>query len=91
MKKFRLHSVALATMASVSLAACFGGGDDDPVAVDNSVPPASASASSQGFLDYIAGIPALMIDGAEPVDLSAFSPPTENDDTKEPARTSIDA
>ncbi|HEU4459620.1 MAG TPA: hypothetical protein VFR90_10900 [Methylibium sp.] len=90
----RRRVAATLAVASVALlSACFGGGDDDAPAYDYNTaaaPPESAAANSGGFLDFVAALGGSSLEGREPFDLSAFNPPTDNADTLEPARTSID-
>ena len=77
-------SWVLALCAAAALAAC-GGGDDEVPPVTQSV-PASASASTSGFMGYLKQLVVSSADTLEPVDVSAVTPPT--DDTAEP--TSVD-
>ena len=83
MSKIRIKALLLSAAAALALAACGGGGGDGR-ADDQAAPPASASANSQGFLAYIAGLANGMWDTAEPRDLSNFTPPSENTDMQEP-------
>lgn len=89
MKITRFQGLLLAAAASLALAACGGGGGGN-AAVDANVPPASASASSTGFLAYIASLANGMFDAAEPVDVSMFTLPGDNADGLEPRATAID-
>lgn len=89
MKITRFQGLLLATAASLALAACGGGGGGN-AAVDANVPPASASASSAGFLAYIASLANRMFDSAEPVDVSMFTLPSDNADSLPPVPTAID-
>ncbi|HEY9238693.1 MAG TPA: hypothetical protein VIP10_07650 [Burkholderiaceae bacterium] len=73
-------TLALALGASAVLAGCFGGSDDPP-AVTEAV-PASASESSEGFVNYVKALVASSADTLEPVDVSAVTPPAN--DTGEP-------
>ncbi len=72
---------ALAGVAMVvALASCGGGHDDGnptptPPPVSNT-PPDSASASVQGFIDYLKILVATMQDTVEPLDVNAFTAPT---------------
>ncbi len=77
--------------AALALGAC-GGNNDSPPAppADNSVPPASAGSSFQGFIAYIASLAGVAYDSAEPADMTAFNGPTDNADAEEPAATSAD-
>ncbi|WP_353094885.1 hypothetical protein [Methylibium sp.] len=87
MSNTRLRAALLAAAASLALAACGGGGGS---AEDNSVAPDSASASNQGFFDYIASLASRMLDDSEPVDVSAVTMPPDNVDDRAPYPTSID-
>lgn len=87
MSNTRLRAALLAAAASLALAACGGGGGS---AEDNSVAPDSASASNQGFFDYIASLASRMLDDGEPVDVSAVTMPPDNVDDRAPYPTSID-
>ena len=87
MSTTRLRAALLAAAASLALAACGGGGGS---AEDNSVAPDSASASNQGFFDYIASLASRMLDDSEPVDVSAVTMPPDNVDDRAPYPTSID-
>ncbi len=87
MSNTRLRVALLAAAASLTLAACGGGGGS---AEDNSVAPDSASASNQGFFDYIASLASRMLDDSEPVDVSAVTMPPDNVDDRAPYPTSID-
>ncbi len=89
MKIQRFHGALLALAAGTLLAAC-GGGGDAPPAQDPNVPPASAGASSQGFLAYIASLAGGMFDTAAPIDLSMFSAPTDDTEAQAPVATPID-
>lgn len=73
------YGVALAAALAV-LGGC--GGSDDPPPVTAQV-PASASASTGGFIDYLMALIASAADGLEPVDVSMVSPPA--DETSDPA------
>jgi len=64
-----------------ALAGCGGGGSDSTAAPTASVPP-SASATIEGFVDYLQTLIASAADMVEPVDVSAVVPPT--DETSEP-------
>lgn len=60
------------------LSACGGGGnytDPMPPPEAKNEPPASASASDAGLVSYVASVTATLLDMAEPVDLSNFTPP----------------
>ncbi len=90
MNKPRL--VLTCTAIALSLAACGGGGGgaSSGGGSGSNTPPDSASTSSQGFLAYIASLADGMFDSAEPVDVSDFVPPTDGNETSEPAATAID-
>jgi hypothetical protein len=76
----KLAALILGTAAF--LAGC-GGGDDAPAQPPaTSQVPASASASSAGFIAYLQALVASMADTLEPVDVSTVVPPT--DETTEP-------
>ncbi|MEO8057192.1 MAG: hypothetical protein ABI671_02625 [Burkholderiales bacterium] len=75
-------ALILAICAAAVLAAC-GGGDDNETPAATSQVPASASASSMGFIDYLKLLVAASADTLEPVDVSAVTPPA--DDTGSPA------
>lgn len=90
MKIQRFHGALLALAAGALLAACGGGGSDAPPAQDPNAPPASAGASSQGFLAYIASLAGGMFDNSEPIDVSQFSAPTDDTEAQAPVATAID-
>ena len=72
----------LAMLAAAALVAACGGGDgDDPPPATSEV-PASASASVDGFVDYLRKLVASSADMLEPVDTAAVVGPT--DETSEP-------
>jgi hypothetical protein len=77
MKKSWIFALCMAA----SLAGCGGGGEHTPP-VTESV-PASASASSAGFIGYLMALVATTADTLEPVDLSAVASPPP-DATSEP-------
>lgn len=85
----KVHCLLLASLTALMLSAC-GGGGREQTPVENPAVPASAGASSQGFLAYIASLANYMWDTAEPRDTSGFAPPGDNADTQEPIRTSND-
>jgi hypothetical protein len=80
--------VLVIAAAGLSLTAC--GGDDSVPPAGGNVPPASASASAKGFIDYIQSLAGGMFDTSEPVDLSAFTLPTDDTEALPPYPTSID-
>jgi len=69
-----------ALCAAASLAGCGGGGDHTPPATESV--PASASASTGGFVGYLMALVASAAYTLEPVDVSAVNPPA--DDASEP-------
>lgn len=73
--------LALATLA---LAACGGGRDDPPVAVDDRSVPASATASAMAWTDYVAARP--LEDALEPLVVQGLVPPTSDEDEPVPLR-----
>ena len=73
-------ALAAALAAAALVAACGGSDHDDPPAT--SEVPSSASASVDGFIDYLKRLVVSSADTLEPVDTSAVTAPT--DDTKEP-------
>ncbi len=81
MKKTWLMTLGAVSVAAV-MSAC-GGGDDTPAPPPvTSEVPASASASTGGFIDYLKRLVASAADTFEPVDVSAVTPPTS--ETAEP-------
>ena len=73
---------AVMVSAAAVLAACGGGGDDTPA--PTAQVPASASASTDGFVSYLKALVAsTSTDGLEPVDVGAVTPPP-GDDASEP-------
>jgi len=78
----RTQATLAALAAATLLAACGGGGHDDPPAT--SEVPASASASVDGFVDYLKKLVASAADTLEPVDTAAVTGPT--DETSEPQK-----
>lgn len=83
MKPFTL---LLAATSALALSGCFGGGDDDPVAVPAdplSAVPDSAVQSVAGTVDYLVALNRNPSDTREPIDITAVVLPTS--DTTEPA------
>ena len=76
----RTKAMVAALSAAAFVAACGGGGDNTPPAT--SEVPASASASVDGFVDYLKKLVASAADMLEPVDTAAVAGPTE--ETSEP-------
>ena len=76
----RTKAMVAALSAAAFVAACGGGGDNTPPAT--SEVPASASASVDGFVDYLKKLVASAADMLEPVDVAAVAGPT--DETSEP-------
>jgi hypothetical protein len=82
-KTWTLATWGLAICAAAVLMAC-GGGDDAPAApAATASVPASASASTGGWITYLKALVASAADGLEPVDTSMVTPPA--DDASEPA------
>ena len=76
------YTVLLAVgAAALALSACGGGGGSDEPAATAQV-PASASASSAGFMSYIQALVMSKDDTLDPVDASGVAPP--NDETSDP-------
>ena len=76
--------ILLAVLSSAALvAACGGGGGNDDPPATSEVPP-SASASIDGFVDYLKKLVASSADTLEPVDTAAVTGPT--DETSEPQK-----
>ena len=76
----RTICLAIGLAATLSLGACFGGGDDETVVAVEV--PESAAASSTAFVSYIQGLPAAD-EGSEPLLINAtFALPA--DDATEP-------
>lgn len=76
----------LAVAACAGVAACGGGGGSGPPAPSTTM----ASASSEGFIAFIAALEEGLFDNAEPFDLSNFSAPTDDTDSDAPAATPVD-
>lgn len=76
----RTQAILAALSGAALLAGCGGGGHDAPPAT--SEVPASASASIDGFVDYLKKLVASSADTLEPVDTAAVTGPT--DETSEP-------
>jgi hypothetical protein len=66
-----------------ALAACGGGGGHDEPPATSEVPP-SASASIDGWIDYLKKLVASSADTLEPVDTAGVNGPT--DETSEPRK-----
>ncbi|MFT3816724.1 MAG: hypothetical protein QM750_03695 [Rubrivivax sp.] len=77
----RSKTIPAALAATAALVACGGGGDHDAPQATDEV-PASASASIDGFVDYLKKLVASSADKLEPVDTASVTPPT--DETSEP-------
>ena len=83
MTKLRRAGIVIAAVAiTTTLASCGGGNDDGtpppapPVATN--MPPASASASSLGFIAYLKTLVVTMPDNTEPLDVTNFVAPTDD-------------
>lgn len=86
----RLRMAAMALALGMLLTAC-GGDDSAPVAaLDNTVPPPSASASTDGQVAYVAALSATSSETDEPVILDAYTPPMDTSETAPPLATSAD-
>jgi hypothetical protein len=72
---------AISVLTAAALTACGGGGDDSTPPATSQV-PASASASTTGFIAYLMALVQSAADTLEPVDVSAVTPPA--DETSEP-------
>ena len=79
----RTQATLAALAAAALLAACGGGGGHDEPPATSEV-PASASASVNGFVDYLKKLVASAADTLEPVDTAAVTGPT--DETSEPQK-----
>ena len=90
MNRERIIRLASAVAAAALVAACGGGGDGEPdgaPAASDAV-PAAASQSAEGLVDWLRAL-ALEADAADakqPLDLSAFEPPTVDDREPLPVR-----
>ena len=79
----RKHLIGL--FSSVALLSGCGGGSDDSVPPAPSVPsatdavPGSASTSAAGMKAYLADLGTMLVEDKEPVDVSSFAPPTDED------------
>jgi hypothetical protein len=83
------RAAALTALLGGLLSACGGGGEATPV-VDTSVPPASASATTNGQVAYVASLTASPSETADPVILDSYTPPMDVSETADPAPTSAD-
>ena len=82
--KSNLSFLALAALALL-LAACGGGNEAPPVAVDPLAEvPASASQSSAGLAGYMNALAAKPSETREPVAVDNFDPPKPDDTEPEP-------
>lgn len=81
----RLTSLLAVAAATVALAGCFGGGDDNVAAPADPLAavPDSAVQSVAGTVDYLAMLNKNPSDTREPIDVTAVVLPTS--DTTEPA------
>jgi len=73
----------LAALSAAALVAACGGNDHNTPPATSEV-PASASASIDGFIDYLKQLVASSADMLEPVDTAAVAGPT--DETSEPQK-----
>jgi len=76
-------SLSAMCCATVLLAACGGGDNEETPAVTSQV-PAEASTSISGFIGYLQALVVSSADMLEPVDVSSVTPPS--DDTSSPAQ-----
>jgi hypothetical protein len=76
----RAAALVAAIAAGALMTACGGNDHNDPPAT--SEVPSSASASVDGFIEYLKRLVVSSADTLEPVDTSMVTPPV--DDTKEP-------
>jgi ABC-type glycerol-3-phosphate transport system substrate-binding protein len=87
------RGAALAALLGTLLTAC-GGGSDNPAppstAVDTTHPPASASASTDGQVAYVASLSATTSETGDPVILDDYTPPMDTSETAPPVATSAD-
>ena len=75
-----MKTALLALCVAAALTGCGGGGDDTPP--PTSQVPASASASTDGFVSYLKALVASDAETLPPVDVSNVAPPA--DDTSAP-------
>ncbi|MCE9661299.1 MAG: hypothetical protein K8R60_22465 [Burkholderiales bacterium] len=78
----RTKAIVAALFGAALVAAC--GGNDHNAPPATSEVPASASASIDGFIDYLKKLVASSADMLEPVDTAAVTGPT--DETSEPQK-----
>ena len=79
----RTHSLLAALVVVALVAACGGGGGHDEPPPTSEVPP-SASASIDGWIDYLKKLVVSAADTLEPVDTAGVVGPT--DETSEPQK-----
>jgi hypothetical protein len=90
--KKRLRTLALALGTAALFAACGGGGGGAPAySFETAEAPPDGTGGSTGtvlaFINDLAGSP---LEGREPFNIDALTVPSDNADTQEPTRTSID-
>lgn len=78
------RQLLMVAVAGGLLSACGGSSDDPPVAVDERVVPASATASPTAYTDYVATRP--LEDALEPLVVQAIVPPVSEEDEPLPLR-----
>ena len=79
----RTHTLLAALAVAALVAACGGSGGHDQPPATSEVPP-SASASIDGWIDYLKKLVASSADTLEPVDTAGVTGPT--DETSEPQK-----
>jgi hypothetical protein len=91
MRSIHLSRGLLASLLLVGLSACGGGGAGVADATVANEPPASASTTDAGLVDYTVSLAQTPAESAppEPVDLSNFTPPPTSE-TALPVATSAD-
>ena len=82
----RNHKFLVTVALSALLAACGGGGNDQPVVSADPLSelPASASQSTAAMASYMATLATLPADSREPLAVEAFNPPKPEDTEPEP-------
>jgi hypothetical protein len=93
MKTRHFLLACVAGLTATVLAACSGSPGSDPAPVDDgqgNLPPASASATTQGLVAYTASLAASANDDGQPVNLSLYALPPDPSDTAVPVATPND-
>ena len=80
----KLHHATLAISAAALLAGCGGGGSSEftPLPAASNEVPASATASTSAYAQYVASLVAS--ETAMPLDVSKVSPPTSETESPQP-------